>query len=105
MTFTPAAIAARTASEPEWWKVPSPRFWTKCPSSVNGAMPIHCAPSPPICVIPVMSPRPSGFSRIIVWQPIPAPTSVPSGVGVELLCGQPEQKNGVRGGHRQRMRA
>ena len=25
--LTPAAIAARIASEPEWWKVPSPRFW------------------------------------------------------------------------------
>ena len=31
-----------------------------------------------------------------MWQPIPAPTSVPSGAGVELLCGQPLQKNGVR---------
>ena len=28
--FTPAATAARIASEPEWWNVPSPRFWTKC---------------------------------------------------------------------------
>ena len=94
--FTPAATAARTASEPEWWKVPSPRFWTRWLSSVNGAMPIHCAPSPPICVMPVISPLPSGFSRTIVWQPMPAPTSVPSGAFVELLCGQPEQKNGVR---------
>ncbi len=94
--FTPAATAARTASEPEWWKVPSPRFWTRWLSSVNGAMPIHCAPSPPICVMPVMSPLPSGFRRTIVWQPIPPPTSVPSGALTELLCGHPEQKNGVR---------
>ena len=94
--FTPAATAARTASEPEWWKVPSPRFWTRWLSSVNGAMPIHCAPSPPICVMPVISPLPSGFSSTIVWQPMPAPTSVPSGAFTELLCGQPEQKNGVR---------
>ena len=46
---------------------------------MNGAMPIHCAPSPPICVMPVISPLPSGFSSTIVWQPMPAPTSVPSG--------------------------
>ena len=63
---------------------------------MNGAMPIHCAPSPPICVMPVISPLPSGFSSTIVWQPMPAPTSVPSGACTELLCGQPEQKNGVR---------
>ena len=31
-----------------------------------------------------------------MWQPIPAPTSVPSGALTELLCGQPEQKNGAR---------
>jgi hypothetical protein len=36
------------------------------------------------------------LSSTIVWQPIPAPTSVPSGALIELLCGQPEQKNGVR---------
>ena len=77
-------------------------FWTRWRSSVNGAMPIHCAPSPPICVMPVISPLPSGLSSTIVWQPMPAPTSVPSGALVELLCGQPEQKNGVRAGHRQR---
>src|ERR671916_12335 len=94
--FTPDATAARTASEPEWWKVPSPRFWTRCRSSVNGAWPIHWAPSPPICVRPVISPLPSGFSNTIVWQPMPAPTSVPSGALIELLCGQPEQKNGDR---------
>jgi hypothetical protein len=32
------------------------------------------------------------MKRAIVWQPIPAPTSVPSGTFVEELCGQPEQK-------------
>ena len=103
--FTPAATAARTASEPEWWKVPSPMFWTRWRSSVNGAMPIHWAPSPPIWVMPVISPLPSGFSSTIVWQPMPPPTSVPSGALVELLCGQPEQKNGERVGHGQRPRA
>ena len=71
-------------------------FWTRWRSSVNGAMPIHCAPSPPICVMPVISPLPSGLSSTIVWQPMPAPTSVPSGALVELLCGQPEQKKGER---------
>ena len=30
------------------------------------------------------------------WQPIPAPTSAPSGTFVEVLWGQPEQKNGAR---------
>ena len=30
------------------------------------------------------------------WQPMPAPTSEPSGTRVPVLCGQPEQKNGVR---------
>ena len=30
------------------------------------------------------------------WQPMPAPTSDPSGTSVPVLWGQPEQKNGVR---------
>ena len=63
---------------------------------MNGAWPIHCAPSPPICVMPVTSPLPSGFSSTIVWQPMPPPTSVPSGALSDELCGQPEQKNGER---------
>ena len=32
----------------------------------------------------------------MAWQPIPPPTSEPSGTAVERLCGQPEQKYGVR---------
>ena len=32
----------------------------------------------------------------MVWQPMPPPTSVPSGAAMEELCGQPEQKNGAR---------
>jgi hypothetical protein len=36
------------------------------------------------------------MSRLIPWQPVPAPTSVPSGTLVPQLCGHPEQKNGVR---------
>ena len=46
--------------------------------------------------MPVISPLPSGFSSTIVWQPMPPPTSVPSGALTEELCGQPEQKNGAR---------
>src|SRR2546422_9124168 len=46
--FVPAATAWRTASEPEWKKVPSPRFWKMCGVSVKGAIPTHCTPSPPM---------------------------------------------------------
>ena len=64
-------------------------MWSR---STKGAMPIHCAPSLPIAVSPVMSPTRSGSIRaIIAWQPIPPPTSVPSGTRVEMLCGQPLQ--------------
>ena len=52
--FVPAATAWRIASEPEWKKVPSPRFWNMCVISVNGAMPTHCTPSPPMCVVPTV---------------------------------------------------
>ena len=90
--FTPAAMHACTASWPEWKKVPSPTFWNRCPTSVNGACPIHCAPSPPIWVRPVtaLSVRPDIVT--IVWQPMPPPAIEPSGIAVERLCGQPEQK-------------
>ena len=30
------------------------------------------------------------------WQPMPAIARLPSGTLVEVLCGQPEQKYGVR---------
>ena len=96
--LTPAATAARIARLPEWVKVPSPMFCTKCFCATNGARPIHCAPSPPICDSPVTEPTcASGISRTIAWQPIPPPTSVPGATLVEELCGQPEQKYGVRG--------
>ena len=89
---TPAATAARMASEPEWKNVPSPRFWTRCWRSTNGAMPIHWAPSLPIAVSPTMSPTRSGsISATIAWQPMPPPTSVPSGTRVDRLCGHPLQ--------------
>ena len=60
-------------------------------------MPIHWLPSPPIWVMPVMVPRwPPPMKLTMPWQPIPAPTSDPSGTSVPVLCGHPEQKNGVR---------
>ena len=40
--------------------------------------------------------RPGSIIITMLWQPIPAPTSEPSGTFVDELCGQPEQKNGVR---------
>ena len=81
------------ASEPEWWKVPSPRFWMKWGSSVKGARPSHWAPSPPIWGMPTSWPRRSPPSRAtIVWQPMPMPTSSSGWARVEELCGQPEQK-------------
>ncbi len=85
--------AYRMARLPEWAYVPSPMFWKMCLTSVNGAMPIHCAPSAPMCV-PMTTLRPIHIA--IVWQPMPADTRLPAGARVELLCGQPEQYQAVR---------
>ncbi len=76
--------------------MPSPTFWKVWGTSVNGAWPIHCAPSPPIWVRPVtaLSVRPETVTS--VWQPMPPPPIEPSGRAVERLCGQPLQKYGVR---------
>ena len=99
VTSTPEATSARTASEPEWKNVPSPRFCTRWRSRTNGLMPIQCAPSPPICVVPVTSPtRFSSMSSTIAWQPMPAPTRLSPVTRVDALWGQPEQKCGVRAG-------
>ena len=68
-------------------------FWKMCLTSVNGAMPIHCAPSAPMCV-PMVTLRPIHIA--MVWQPMPAETTLPSGTCVEELCGQPEQNHAVR---------
>ena len=91
-------MAARTARLPEWWNVPSPMFCSRCLRvRRNGSIPIHCAPSPPIWVSPVTSPTASGsIISTSAWQPMPPPTIEPAGALVELLCGQPEQKYGVR---------
>ena len=95
--FAPEATAARMARLPECANVPSPRFCTRCRCVTNGAMPIHCAPSPPIWHSPMTSPTcSSGMNATMAWQPIPPPTRVPGATLVEELCGQPEQKYGTR---------
>ena len=81
--------------------MPSPRFWMMWSVPTNGSMPIHWAPSPPIWVIPVIVPTRSGsIISTMPWQPMPPPTSAPSGTLVLVLWGQPEQKNGLRAGSR-----
>ncbi len=59
----------------------------------NGAWPTHCAPSPPMAVKPTVL---RSIHSAMKWQPMPAAAIEPSGTLVEELCGQPEQKNGVR---------
>ena len=77
--------------------MPSPRFCTECSRSMKGDMPTQTAPSAPIEHTPLHWPTLSGsMSATIPWQPIPTPTSVSSGTRVLELCGQPEQKYGVR---------
>ena len=74
--------------------MPSPRFWKMCLSEVNGAWPTQATPSPPMWLISAV--RRSGIQIAMPWQPMPAMARLPSGTRVEVLCGQPEQKNGVR---------
>ena len=62
MIDTPDAIAERIARCPEWKKVLSPMFWKMWSSSTKRDIPTHCAPSPPICVMPMLRPtRSSGM--------------------------------------------
>ena len=97
VAFTLDATIARSASDPECRNVPSPMFCTKCSSDTKLCIPIQCAPSPPICAVPMILPtRLSSISITMAWQPIPAPTSVSSSARVDRLCGQPEQKCGTR---------
>jgi hypothetical protein len=93
---TPAAMHACRASWPEWANVPSPTFWKTCPTSVNGAWPIHWLPSPPIWVRPRTCDSGRWDSVTRAWQPMPPPPIEPSGSTVDRLCGQPLQKYGVR---------
>src|SRR3972149_2921889 len=82
-----AATAWRIAREPEWKSVPSPRFWKMCGISVNGAMPTHWAPSPPMWVMPRVL---RFIASTMPWQPMPAARLQPGRddlgdpVGVEL---------------------
>ena len=56
-------------------------------------MPTHGTPSPPIWVkVSVLR----FIHSAMKWQPMPAMARLPSGTLVEVLCGQPEQKYGVR---------
>src|ERR1700675_5050590 len=81
------------AGLPERKKVPSPRLANTCSSLVNGATPTQGTPSPPICVnVSVLR----SIHSAMKWQPMPAIARLPSGTLVEGLCGQPEQKYGVR---------
>src|SRR3954462_5026692 len=91
--LAPEATAWRIARLPEWKYVPSPRLANTCFSLVKGATPTHGTPSPPIWVkVSVLR-----FIQIdMKWQPMPAKARLPSGTLVEVLCGQPEQKYGVR---------
>ena len=97
--FTPAATAARMARLPEWANVPSPMFCTRCRcvDERRHADPLRALAAhlgQPGDLAPTCS---SGISSTMAWQPIPPPTSVPGATLVEELCGQPEQKYGVRG--------
>ena len=91
--FAPAATAARTANRPEWNQVPSPMFAKTCAVPECSAMPSQVTPSPPIWLM--VSVRRS-MPTAIRWQPTPASAHEPSGTRVDWLCGQPEQKYGVR---------
>ncbi len=65
-----------------------------CLSALNGAWPIQLTPSPPMWLMSDV--RRSGIQIAMPWQPMPAIARLPSGTRVEVLCGQPEQKYGVR---------
>ncbi len=54
------------------------------------------APSPPICEAVAVC---CGLTSVAIqWQPMPASARLPSGTGVERLCGHPAQKPGLRMG-------
>ena len=74
--------------------MPSPRFWKMCLSALNGAWPTQVTPSPPMWLISEV--RRSGIQIAMPWQPMPAMRAAAFRHAVDVLCGQPEQKNGVR---------
>ena len=85
--------------------MPSPRFWTKCRPSVNGARPIHCAPSPPICGMPTSWPRlPLARARPSCGSRCPTPTSSSARPASRCCAGSPSRSTacarGARGSRR-----
>src|ERR1700676_4950603 len=64
-----------------------------CLVAVHGACPIHGTPSRPIWVKVDVE---RSIQIAITWQPMPAVERLPSGTLVDVLCGQPEQKYGMR---------
>ena len=48
--LAPAATAWRMAMEPEWYQVPSPRFWKTWPRPVKREVAAQFTPSPPIWI-------------------------------------------------------
>src|SRR3954469_11185840 len=91
--LAPEAIAWRIAGLPEGKYVPSPRLANTCSSLGKGATPTHGTPSPPMWVKVSVE---RSIHSAMKWQPMPAKARLPSGTLVEELCGQPEQKYGVR---------
>ena len=87
--LAPAATAWRIAMEPEWYQVPSPRFWKTWPRPVKREVAAQLTPSPPIWMSDEVS---RSIQLAMKWQPMPARAWLPSGTLVEVLCGQPEQK-------------
>ena len=62
--------------------------------TVNGCWPSHIVPSPPMCEAVAVC---CGLTSVAIqWQPMPASALLPSGTGVERLCGHPAQNPGLR---------
>src|SRR4051794_23286669 len=64
-----------------------------CLPPVNFDEAIQLTPSPPIWISDDVS---RSIQLAMKWQPMPASALEPSGTLVDVLCGQPEQKYGVR---------
>ena len=64
-----------------------------CWSLLKGCWPTQGTPSPPICVKPTVL---RSIQMLMKWQPMPAMAREPSGTRVLVLCGQPEQNQGMR---------
>ena len=73
--------------------MPSPKLANTCFSVEKADWPTQGTPSPPIWVKPMVL---LSIHTVIKWQPIPAMAREPSGTRVEVLCGQPEQNQGMR---------